>query len=289
MARGMTETAKQQVRNSIFRLLRRGKFLLGNDPIFLPLFLRLTPLGISRAITASTDLVIEGFPRCGNTFAVTAVEYASEHRIRVASHVHHPAQVKQAYRRGVPVLIVIREPVDALASYLTYGEHGRPASAIAEYCSYYRELLPYLDGVVISDFSVNVSNLSETIERLNERFGLAIPPFDQTPENVELVFDEISRFHKLTHRNLDASSVAPRPNPERQGTADQLREELSSPRYEELMTQARELHDYYLLKAEEQRVAFQRAEQTSNGNKQNDAAGSRNHELTRARRGASSH
>src|SRR5438270_96173 len=50
--------------------LRRCRELVGDNPVFLPLVLACTPEGRSRAITAGkTDVVVEGFPRCGNTFA----------------------------------------------------------------------------------------------------------------------------------------------------------------------------------------------------------------------------
>ena len=49
-----------QARDSVRRLLRQGKYLVGHDPIFLPILLRLTPMGISKQITDLTDIVVEG-------------------------------------------------------------------------------------------------------------------------------------------------------------------------------------------------------------------------------------
>ncbi len=259
MSKSAADAVAQEARKMVFRLLRRGKYLVGHDPLLLPVLLRLTPMGISRAITDSTDLVIEGFPRCGNTFTVTGIQFAADHRIQIASHVHHPSQIKLARQRGVPTLIVVRDPLDALSSYLTYGQHGRPQTVIREYCSYHRELLPYLDEVLVSDFTVNVTKLSETIARINERFAMSIPPFDQSPENTQQVFEEISHFHKLTHPTLNPSIVAPRPQTSRKETADRFRAELDSPRYAHLMAQARDLYAYYVLKADGQRATFERA------------------------------
>ena len=59
-----------QTRYRVRRLLRHGKYMIGHDPIFLPILLRLTPMGISKEITDHTDIVVEGFPRSGNTFTV---------------------------------------------------------------------------------------------------------------------------------------------------------------------------------------------------------------------------
>ena len=113
------------IQDSGRRVLRRGKYLVGHDPAFLPILLRATPMGTEKRITRDTDIVVEGFPRSGNTFAVFALRDASDGRLSVASHVHHPSQVKLAVRKGLPTLLVIREPVACLASYLIAGPHGR--------------------------------------------------------------------------------------------------------------------------------------------------------------------
>ena len=60
----------------------RTKNFFGHEPIFLPILLRLTPLGTSRQITPATDLVIEGFPRSGNTFTT----FGSRARIWPRTH-----------------------------------------------------------------------------------------------------------------------------------------------------------------------------------------------------------
>ena len=251
-----TDEVLLRIRYAIRRLLRRGKYLLGHDPLALPLLLRLTPMGISKQITDYTDLVVEGFPRSGNTFTVSALQQAADHRIQISSHVHHPSQVKLAQIRGVPTVLIIRDPLDTLASYLTYGRHGHPATVIKEYCSYHRELLPYLDQLLLCEFTDNISDLSVTIARINERFSLEIPLFDQSPKNKAHVFNEISRFHALMHPKLNSAYVAPIPTQARREVIDHFRAELESPRYQVLMAEARSLYEYYFMKMTEQRAIF---------------------------------
>ena len=167
------------------RLLRTGKNALGHDPVFLPILLRLTPLGTSRQITDHTELVIEGFPRSGNTFTVLCLQDVAQNQLLLSSHVHHPSQLKLAVDRGVPTVLVVREPVAALSSYLTFGQHGRPADVFREYYLYHRELIPYADRVLILDFEEIISDMPAIIERINCRFSMVLPPFDQSPENVD--------------------------------------------------------------------------------------------------------
>ena len=155
------------------RLLRRGKYMLGHDPMFLPILLRLTPMGTSRRIGESTDLVVEGFPRAGNTFVVYALQSASGNRLQVASHVHHPSQVKLAVARQIPTVLVVREPIATLSSYLTYAQHGRPSGVLKEYVSYHQELVPYADRLLVCDFEESTSDMSSVIARINLRYSMA--------------------------------------------------------------------------------------------------------------------
>lgn len=246
-----------RLRYAWWRFLRKGKFVLGHDPLFLPIFMRLTPLGTSRQITEHTELVVEGFPRSSNTFTVFALEDAAHHRLRIASHVHHPAQVKLAVSRGVPTVLVVREPIATLASYLSFGQHGRPSTVLKEYAYYLRELVPYVDQVLICTFDEVVTNLTGIIDRINERFSMSIPPFDQSPENVDRVFEEIGRQHSLLYSRQDPVNVAPRPAAGRQRVSDRARAALLDPDNEGLLANAVSLYEYFAAKATQQREFYE--------------------------------
>ena len=248
-----------EARYSGRRLMRHGKYLLGHDPLFLPILLRLTPLGISRQITPSTELVVEGFPRSGNTFTVFALQDAAANQIRLSSHVHHPSQVKHAVVKGVPVVLVVREPIAVLSSYLTYGPHGRAPDVLKEYYSYHQELVPYVDRILVLDFDEIVSDMPAVITRINRRFSLKIPPFDQSPENVELVFAEIARQHHLVHPRLESDHVAPRPTEARRKIADQYRAALLDPKNNALRERCESVYEFFAGKALEQRALSRKA------------------------------
>ena len=239
------------------RLLRRGKYMLGHDPMFLPILLRLTPMGTSRRIGENTDLVVEGFPRAGNTFVVYALQSASGNRLQVASHVHHPSQVKLAVARQIPTVLVVREPIATLSSYLTYAQHGRPSGVLKEYVSYHQELVPYADRLLVCDFEESTSDMSSVIARINLRYSMEIPPFDQSPANVERIFAKIARQHGILHPKLDPDRVAPRPTAARQRISDHYRDELLDPRNDSLLEEAQNIYDYFTRKASEQKASLQ--------------------------------
>jgi hypothetical protein len=241
------------------RLLRRGKYMVGHDPLFLPILLRLTPMGVARRIGPDTDLVVEGFPRAGNTFVVYALQSASDNRLNVASHVHHPSQVKLAVAQGIPTVFVVREPIATLSSYLTYAQHGRSSGVLKEYISYHQELVPYADRLLICDFEESTVKMSSVIARINQRYSMKIPPFDQSAANVERIFAKIARQHGILHPKLDPDRVAPRPTTARRELSEHYRAELLSPQNSSLREQALSVYGYFTRKASEQKASWQSA------------------------------
>jgi hypothetical protein len=231
------------VRQACRRVLRQGKYLIGDNPIFLPVLLRATPEGTSRAITPSTQLVVEGFPRSGNTFAVFAFRNAQGPGVEVVGHVHHPSQVKLAVQRELPTLLVIRRPLPCLASYLVTAPHGRPAGVLKEYIRYHRVLLPYLDSVVVGEFDEVTKSFTDVINKINARFGTDFGPFDQTQGNVDQVFKDIEAYHAETHPGKEVERIVPRPSHERKNENRMYLAELQRPEYSGLLHQAEQMYE----------------------------------------------
>jgi len=94
------------------------------------------------AVVPSTELVIEGFPLSANTFAVVAFELSQKKKVKTAHHLHNPGQVCEAARLGIPAVVLIRRPLDAIASFLVRDPSYDVASAIQKYCRFYEPLLP---------------------------------------------------------------------------------------------------------------------------------------------------
>ena len=253
-----------EVRHPWRHILRRTKNLLGHEPIFLPILLRLTPLGTSRQITASTDLVIEGFPRSGNTFTTFAIEDASGHELTIASHVHQPCQIKLALARGLPTVFVVRDPVSALASFLVYDRRFSASTVIGEYRSYHRELVPYAERLLICEFDEVTSHISSVIDRINQRYFLQIPPFDEEPSNVERVLAQIERRHKLVHPGIDPVQSAASPQADRRKVNEEMREALLHPRNAAQLADAQELFEFFSSIVSRQREAVSRRESIGN-------------------------
>ncbi len=225
------------------RVLRRVRELLGDDPIFLPIVLRATPIGTARRLTDETQLVIEGFPRSGNTYATFAFEHAAAaagREVVVSSHVHTPSQVRLALLQRFPTLVLVREPMDTITSLLIAAPHVRFEAAIKEYIHHYREIWPWRDRCVIATFDQVIADFGVVTRRVNEQFGTDFPCFVTTDDSRADVFAAIEENHRRLHGGTE--NVVPRPSELRKAEKEWLVEQLSAPRYRALLATADELY-----------------------------------------------
>ena len=110
---------KRGVGETLCRAKYSGRVWLSSVPsLYLP-FARIKYRSVpNRLVGRDTELVIEGFQRSGNTFAVFAFEMAQDRPIRSAHHLHASAQVSRAVKLGVPVLLLVRDPRDTIVSHV---------------------------------------------------------------------------------------------------------------------------------------------------------------------------
>jgi hypothetical protein len=149
-------------------------------------YLRVVRRRRGRAVVGpDTEIVIEGFPRSANTFAVFAFQMAQPRPVPIAHHLHSPAQVTAAARRGLPVLLLIRSPRDAVVSSVMWWPYVTPADALGAYARFYEAVRPVRDALVIGRFAEVTADLGLLTDRLNARYGTAFGRFAHTADNVE--------------------------------------------------------------------------------------------------------
>ena len=224
------------------RAIRRAHELLGDAPAFLPLQRRLTPESArDRSITDRTQLVVEGFPRSGNTFASKAFSLSQHRPVVVASHVHLPAQVKLAVRRRVPTLLLVRDPVDAAVSMAIADPHHRVEHLVRYWIHYHREIQPLLGGVLLVTFAEATTDFGLVVDRLNRRFSTSFDRFEHTPENVTRVFEAIDDKQRLVHGEARYREAVARPDVSRADARTVLLDRLARPDAATLVERARTL------------------------------------------------
>jgi len=122
-------------------------------------------------VTPTTDIVIEGYPRSGNSLAFASLLAAQSASITIAHHTHAPANVIAGVEAGIPVLVLIRAPEDAVIGLVLIKPDLTVVQAMRGYRRFYEPILPYRDRIVVSR-SEDVDDGSEAlIERINQRFG----------------------------------------------------------------------------------------------------------------------
>lgn len=126
-----------------------------------------------------TRIVIEGYPRSANTYAATAFRLANEGQ-RYASHLHSPLNVELGIRRGIPVVVLLRDPLDAVVSELQF-EPRLPADlAVRAYIGFYRRVAPLLDRVLLVSFETATTDFGRVIDAVNTRFGTDFHRYEPT-------------------------------------------------------------------------------------------------------------
>lgn len=189
-----------------------------------------------------TEVVIEGFPRSGTSFAVSAFEYPQPRKPIVAHHVHSPTQVIAAARRGLPALVLIRDPEDATLSLVIRTPELTIGQALRGYVRFYRPLLPYRDRVVVATFQQVTTDFGAVVRRMNARFGTAWRPFPHTEENVRGVLRAIDEYTRGTAEKDALERVVARPSAAREEPKRALRDRYRAGKLRRARERAEELH-----------------------------------------------
>lgn len=174
-----------------------------------------------------TDIVIEGYPRSGNTFAVVAFREAQRQQnahIVIGHHLHVPAQLRLAARHSKPLLVLIRDPVSAITSLLVREPHVTPSMAIRSYLSFYRCVRTLRYALVLARFETVIADYGRVIEAVNEKFQTTFSLFDHSEENVSRVFKYIDQIEAPSGRFVN--KVA-RPSTSRQEQMRVIRNEMT--------------------------------------------------------------
>lgn len=173
-----------------------------------------------------TDIVVEGAGGSANTFVREALLRADP-TLRIASHCHRAAHVRYGLRLGLPVLVLLREPVDAVASFLTrVPKHRTLVEQLDRYERFYTPLGGLHDRVALACFDDATTRLGTVVEMVNAQFGTAIAPYrDDDPvmrRDVEHTIESWARA-SLGEQRAHAAAM---PRAERSGHREEVQAQL---------------------------------------------------------------
>jgi hypothetical protein len=182
-----------------WRVRHRVRAMLSEHPaLYLPVARRKYPGPSPEVIGPTTELVIDGYTRSACTFAVYALQLAQDRPVRLAHHLHAPAQLVEAARRAIPALLVIREPKGAILSQLVREPNVDMRDALMAYARFHALLAPYRDRLEVGEFGEVTTDFGAVIRRLNRRFGTSFAVFDHTEENSREAFELIKERPTLS-------------------------------------------------------------------------------------------
>jgi len=153
-------------------MLRYTKSLIRRHPL-----LYFTITGWRRSVKRlraykDTQLVVEGFPRSANTTSMYALYYAQGTSFKVGHHLHVGAHIVYAAKHNIPCLVIVRRPVDCIASLMVMRKGGRPSTLLKDYIDFAKVVLRYSHKVVVADFEqITANGVGDAIHRVNKKFG----------------------------------------------------------------------------------------------------------------------
>jgi hypothetical protein len=214
----------------IGRALYEAKSIVAMYPTLAVPLARRRGAGHGKVFDRDTDIVIEGFPRSGNVFAVAAFRHAQEREVRIANRVHAPGHVIGALDAGLPVVVLIREPEESVLGWVVYKGNISIGQALRAYRRFYAPLIPHRDRFVTAPFDEVTADFGGVIRRVNERFGTSFAEFDHTKENVHELFRHMESYVTAHRGPEDAERFLARPSAERERMKEGLRASYRAPR-----------------------------------------------------------
>ncbi len=163
-----------------------------------------TVVGVSKE---ATDLVLEGYPRSGNTFAWHAFMMSQTRPFNIIHHSHNAARIIEAVKKNIPTLVLIRNPRDCVISYCIYEPKLSVRMALVHWLRFYRAISPFKDEFVLAKFREVITDFGQVVTSVNERFGTQFETFIHTDKNVERVFEQMEFRTKLIAKRVGYSDV----------------------------------------------------------------------------------
>jgi hypothetical protein len=218
---------------------------VARTPYLWDVTMRVRPEKDATLARPDTAIVIEGFLRSGNTYSVAAFQVANGPDLHVGRHLHGAPHVLRAVRMELPTVVLVRQPRDAVLSYLIRRDTLTPYDGLLEYLDFYRTVWPAREGFVVGLFDQVTADFGTVLERVNQRFGTAFRRYERTPENEEKVFALVEEMNRLETGGEVVEALVGRPSEERRRRKEELRALLERPRTAAKLREADALYERY--------------------------------------------
>lgn len=238
MARPDIATAADRVRHHLRRPLARTPYLWDAA-----MYAR--PDKRSTLARPDTAIVIEGFLRSGNTFSVAAFTVVNGAELHVGRHLHGAQHVVRAVRLGLPTIVLIRPPRDAVLSYLVRRPTLTAGDGLLEYLDFYRTAWRVREGFVVALFDDVIADFGSVVARVNKRFATSFAAYEATEQNRQAAFALVEEMNRRECRGEVVETHVGRPSIQREKRKAELEELLAHPSVSGRLQEAQRLYERY--------------------------------------------
>jgi len=172
-------------------------------------YLQKINLSTEKYTNSSTDITIDGFQRSANTFAYVGFSILNKN-IKIAHHSHVPSQIIFSVKKNIHVLLLIRDPIDAIVSFYIFLNEEVPFKTIINsWKNFYLPLIVYKKKIYVSDFQDTIDNLELTIDNINLFYNTNYKSKFNGKNFKEEIFKIVKKSHKNKFKkNLNNNSLA---------------------------------------------------------------------------------
>lgn len=154
--------------------------------------------------TPDKKLVVEGFPRSGNTFLSDFILVTQPKGFAFAHHTHLAENVLMGVDNGVPAIVLVRNPVDAISSFVVYSDKSISFAA-KKWLTFYQKMTPFTDTLLLVSFDTITQNPMSILEAANQKFSLTLDLPKSLSSATKMVEQRISnRSQAMANRENEA-------------------------------------------------------------------------------------
>ena len=139
--------------------------------------------------------MIDGYFRSANTFSVEAFRSVNP-SVAVVEHLHSPFQFIRAARFGVPAILLIRQPEDAVASELVRSPLKLADDAMRDWLFFYETARTVAESIVIAPFEEVTCDFSVAIRVANRMYDRNFALYVNSPVADAATFDAVDHYFR---------------------------------------------------------------------------------------------
>lgn len=219
-----------------------SKFFITSKPFLYKKYINLLRPNKKKLIIGdATELVIDGFPRSANTFAVVAFEAVQKRTVVIAHHTHVPATIIEGCKRKLPALLLIRDPLSCVTSASIF-RNTAPVPLLEEWLWFYQNCLPFKSALTIASFENVTNHYDQVISSLNKKFNTNFSLFHH---ETNLLTSVNLRVEKIAKEFGQSELQVARPSDSRKYLKEQIKATIS--KESKMLNKAQSLYDKYFI------------------------------------------